>query len=168
MKNTPMGLIAIANTNNNELKVIPKTEEEPDNYLKRLIYIEYLATPGADTSANAIAEFAVNIGVPTTTLRRWKNNSNFQSLLAKRLREQMTGGLGLAMVFQEMIALISSPTTPPGVKARVCSDLAKLNMKQEELYLKYKLAKDKKVGPVNKQTFEQEVEAASFEVLEDE
>lgn len=164
---TPYGLVAIANTDTRELKVIPKTEEEPDNYLKRLMYIEYLATPGADTSPEAIKEFAMNLGITTLTLRRWKANSSFQSLLAKRLRDQVTGGLGLAMVFQEMMSLIANPKTPPGVKARVCSDLAKLNLKQEELYLKYKLAKDKKDGPVTKRTFEEEVEA-SFEVIADE
>lgn len=157
------GLLAITRENKG-LATIPESEESTDNYLKRLILVEYIATPGSNINKDGIDRIEKDLELATGTCKRWMANKNFQALVAKRAREQATGGMGLAMAYNEMTRLITDPDTPAGVRAKVCADLAKLDLKRSEMYLNYKKGQSKQKDPDDK-TMEEIIEEADFEVI---
>jgi len=158
------GILAISRESKG-LSVIPETEESTDDYLKRLILVEYIATPGSNISKAGIESVEKDLDLSPGTCKRWMSNKNFQALVAKRSREQATGGFGLAMAYNEMTRLISDPDTPAGVRAKVCADLAKLDLKRSEMYLNYKKGQSKEKNPDDK-TMEELIEEADYEVID--
>jgi len=158
----------VAINNGAGVDIIPNGSNDPGLYAQRLIFVEYMSDPDTSKSAPALRELAKVLEVPYIQLDKWKKTNSFQTLVAKRLRDKALNGSGLALAYEELMKLVSDPDIPVKVRAKAATDLAKLGQKQEEMYLKYKLAKDKTREKSTKRTYEQEVAEAEYEIIQEE
>lgn len=155
----------IAHNSGEQLTIIPPGMDDSDLYMQRLMFLEYMSDSTNDRTAPGLREFAGILELPYAILRKWKGSVSFQTLLAKRTRDKALGGLGLALAYEELMKIVADVTVPTKTRAKAATDIAKLSMKQEELYLRYKLSKDKHREVSNRKTYEQEVAEAEYEVL---
>ena len=130
--------------------IIPKTEDEAELFLKRLLFVEYMASSENDHSPKGLRSFAKSIQVKNNILKRWKRTTSFQALVARRAREIMFGGDGIATVYREAHKMISDPNTDDRIKQKLLSDLMRLDLRRVELVLRHSKKKDTegKVKPV--------------------
>lgn len=158
----------IAYGSGEHVEVVHKSTEDSGLYMQRLMFLEYMSGAENDKSAQGLREFAEILQVPTVLLRKWKYSPSFQHLLARRIRDRALDGLGLAMAYEELMKIIADHEVPVKIRQKAAVDLAKLSMKQDEMYLRYKMAKERNKEPANKRTYEQAVIEAEYEVLSEE
>jgi uncharacterized protein (UPF0147 family) len=140
---------------------------DPGLYAQRLIFAEYMSDPETDKTTKGLVALAEILQVPYLQLHRWKRSPSFQAVVAKRVRDMALDGSGLALAYEELMKIVSDYTVPVRIRQKAAADLAKLGLKREEMYLRYKMAKDKNHQAATKKTFEEEVIEAEYEVLPD-
>lgn len=150
------------------LTTIPRGTDSPELYMQRLVFLEYMSDSTNDRSTDGLKTLATILQVPHNQLVKWKKSPSFQTLLAKRTRDKALGGMGLALAYEELMKIVSSPKIDVKIRQKAATDLAKLSLKQDEMYLRYKLAKDKNREHTTKKTFEQEILEAEYEILSEE
>ena len=150
-----------------ELRIVPKGTSDPGLYMYRLMFLEYMSNPDNDRSREGLIEFSEVIKVPVHQIIKWKNSSSFQHLLARRMKDKSLGGMGLALAYEMLNKIISDPDVPIKARQKAATDLAKLSLKQDEMYLRYKMSKDRVHKPHDKKSFEDEVIEAEYEVIDD-
>ena len=147
----------VAYTHNQDVQVVPKGTDDPGLYMYRLMFLEYMADYTNDRSKEGLETLAEVIGVPYAQLSKWKSSTSFQHLLARRAKDKSLGGTGLATAYEVLNQIISTPGIDIATRRKAATDLAKLSLKQDEMYLRYKMSKDKGKQPSSKKTFEEEV-----------
>jgi hypothetical protein len=129
------------------------------------MFLEYMCDATNDRTPTGLSKFANVLQVPPIQLRKWKDSTSFQHLLARRIRDKALDGLGLALAYEELMKIVVDMDVPVKVRQKAATDIAKLSLKQEEMYLRYKLAKDKNRERGTKKTYEQEVAEDEYEVI---
>jgi len=157
----------VAFVQDNEVLVVPKGTSDPGLYMYRLMFLEFMANPDNNRGTKGLEEFSEVIGVPKVQLTKWKNSVSFQTLLARRIKDKSLGGMGLALAYEMLNKIIADPEVPIKLRQKAATDLAKLSLKQDEMYLRYKMSKDKGKQIANRKTFEEEVIEAEYVIIDD-
>ena len=156
-------LRAAVNRRTNEVLVNSPIRTDGQNYLMRLCFLEYMADPQSDKTPEGLIELSSIIGVPASELHRWKRSREFQALLARRLREEALGGMGLATAYEFLMKAVSNPELSQKDRAQAARDLAKLSLKRDELYLRYAMHREKQNKQSDRESFEDRVKAIEAE-----
>ena len=157
----------VAYTQDDQVNVVPKGTNDPGLYMYRLMFLEYMSNADTDKGTKGLEEFSDVSGIPLYQLKKWKNSVSFQHLLARRIKDKSLGGLGLAMAYEVLNKIIADPEASLKVRQKAAVDLAKLSLKQDEMYLRYKASREKDHKTSDKASFEDAVIEAEFEVIDE-
>lgn len=105
----------IMGVNTGDKVVMPHTEEEPNVFLKKMLFVDYLADPTNNTAEKGLRQFSEATGVPIHRLRSWKNSRGVAFLVARRAREMAFEGTSVATYHREAMKIIEGGDLDPGM-----------------------------------------------------